>query len=67
MLLALIVALSPLPSLLNPLTPPPTDCPSQVRNSWDVDWGEEGYIRLEYGSDQCGLTNDPTYVKVDKA
>jgi len=27
-----------------------------VRNSWGEDWGEDGYIRLQYGTDTCGLT-----------
>jgi len=35
-----------------------------VRNSWNTDWGENGYIRLEYGQNTCGLTFDATYVVV---
>jgi len=27
-----------------------------VRNSWGTDWGEDGYIRLQYGTNTCGLT-----------
>jgi len=27
-----------------------------VRNSWGADWGEKGYILLEYGGNTCGLT-----------
>jgi len=27
-----------------------------VRNSWGTDWGEDGFIRLEYGTNTCGLT-----------
>jgi cathepsin F len=29
-----------------------------VRNSWGTGWGENGYIRLEYGVNACGLTNE---------
>jgi C1A family cysteine protease len=36
----------------------------KVRNSWDTDWGESGFIRLAYGHNECGLTHDPTYVTV---
>lgn len=36
----------------------------KVRNSWGTSWGENGYIRLAYGQDTCGITNDPTYVDV---
>jgi len=36
----------------------------KVRNSWGTSWGESGYIRLAYGKDTCGITNDPTYVTV---
>jgi len=36
----------------------------KVRNSWGTSWGESGYIRLKYGSNTCGITNDPTYVTV---
>jgi len=37
-----------------------------VRNSWNTNWGEKGYILLEAGSDgsvnTCGLCNDATVV-----
>jgi len=35
-----------------------------VRNSWSTAWGEAGYIRLSYGDNTCGLTNEATYVVV---
>lgn len=38
----------------------------KVRNSWGTSWGESGYIRLKYGQNTCGITNDPTYVTVSK-
>jgi C1A family cysteine protease len=31
-----------------------------VRNSWGTDWGEQGYIRLQYGTNTCGLTDEST-------
>jgi len=31
-----------------------------VRNSWGADWGENGYIRLQYGTNTCGLTQEST-------
>jgi len=31
-----------------------------VRNSWGSDWGESGYIRLQYGTNTCGLTQEAT-------
>jgi cathepsin L len=30
-----------------------------VRNSWDATWGENGYIRLERSSNECGKDKDP--------
>jgi len=36
----------------------------KVRNSWGTSWGESGYIRLSYGQNTCGITNDPTYTSV---
>jgi len=31
-----------------------------VRNSWGTSWGENGYIRLEYGKNTCGCTDEAT-------
>jgi C1A family cysteine protease len=31
-----------------------------VRNSWGSDWGENGFIRLQYGSNTCGITSEVT-------
>jgi len=33
-----------------------------VRNSWATDWGENGYIYLEFPNNACGLANEATYV-----
>jgi len=35
-----------------------------VKNSWGSKWGESGYIRLAYGSNQCGLKTVPYAAKV---
>jgi len=32
-----------------------------VKNSWNTDWGEEGFIRLEMGKNICKIGNDATY------
>jgi len=31
-----------------------------VRNSWGTDWGENGYIRLQYGQDTCAVADVAT-------
>jgi C1A family cysteine protease len=31
-----------------------------VRNSWGADWGENGYLRLQFGKDTCGMTSEVT-------
>jgi len=31
-----------------------------IRNMWGADWGENGYIRLQFGDNTCGLTSLPT-------
>ena len=35
-----------------------------IKNSWNANWGENGYIRLERGSDQCGITSAPVQALV---
>jgi C1A family cysteine protease len=36
----------------------------EVRNSWGADWGEKGFIRLEYGTNTCGLAEEATTATV---
>jgi len=31
-----------------------------IRNMWGTDWGEDGFIRLQFGENTCGLTSLPT-------
>ncbi|MCL4419683.1 C1 family peptidase [Patescibacteria group bacterium] len=31
-----------------------------IRNMWGTDWGENGFIRLQFGNNTCGLTSLPT-------
>jgi len=38
----------------------------KVRNSWGTDWGINGYVSLEYGSNVCSLANDPMYTDPTK-
>ena len=37
-----------------------------VRNSWGTEWGNEGYIWLQSGTNMCNIAYDPTYVDVTK-
>jgi len=32
----------------------------EVRNSWGADWGEKGFIRLQYGTNTCGVAEEAT-------
>jgi len=35
-----------------------------VRNSWGTDWGEEGYIYLQMGTNTCGVADEATVVTI---
>merc|ERR1711998_522988 len=34
-----------------------------VRNSWNTDWGVDGYIYVGMGGDYCGIADEATIVK----
>jgi len=38
-----------------------------VRNSWNTDWGVQGYIYLQTGANACGLGDVVTFANVPKA
>ena len=35
-----------------------------VKNSWSTDWGESGYIYLQFDANTCGLANEAMYVTI---
>eukprot|EP00034_Subulatomonas_tetraspora_P001160 GABW01001449.1.p3 GENE.GABW01001449.1~~GABW01001449.1.p3 ORF type:complete len:55 (-),score=15.86 GABW01001449.1:103-267(-) len=34
-----------------------------VKNSWNSDWGEDGYIRMQRGVNMCGITEAASVAK----
>jgi C1A family cysteine protease len=38
----------------------------KVRNSWGPSWGEQGHIRLAFGSNQCNINSHPTSTTAGK-
>ena len=35
-----------------------------VRNSWNTDWGNDGFIYVEKGTNACGIANEATFVTI---
>ena len=35
-----------------------------VRNSWNTDWGEKGFIFVSMGYQTCGIDQEPTTVTI---
>lgn len=38
-----------------------------IRNSWNTDWGEDGFIRISYGQNTCNIAFEGYSVTVKKA
>jgi len=38
-----------------------------IKNSWAEDWGEDGYYRIERGTDHCGVANMVQHSVIKKA
>jgi C1A family cysteine protease len=39
----------------------------KVKNSWNTDWGEQGFIRLPMGQNSCGIADEAMYVTATMA
>ena len=37
----------------------------KIKNSWGTEWGDEGYIKIERGTDKCGIRTYIAYPIVD--
>lgn len=35
-----------------------------IRNSWGADWGNNGYAKIKFGTNACGITKDATTVNI---